>query len=1054
MNSTFRRALGIGLACASVSSVEAHAQSCTNPFTRQVVGDVVDYRVTSDGTRAVFLADAEEDDRFDLFFAPTDGSTPPVKLNPTLPLDGRIDEYAISPDDAWVVILTDDQAKDELSLFSVPITGGTPVELDDADGVDLRVTEFQITADSARVVYFQRDYVAGTSALWGVDIAGGTPVRMTPELQPGDSMEEWTLSPASTHIVYTSYEGSGHWQALWAAPLDGSATRTRLNDLFPGGSSIKDFLVTPDGARVLYRCDLKSYQVDQLWTVRITGGINKRVNRILQVWGDVRAGYRITADGTEVLFAADVLVNEEDDIYRAPVDGSVLSVRMTDASVTGSATEPVLTAAKDRVVYRARPISFEYKLYSSPADGSGPPIELNGPMTPSGEVQSEFLIGANDRVVYRADQDLYDTYELYSVPADGSSGAVKLHPPHVFKEDVARYFKLSEDGQTVLFSTDHAGPEGVFHAYSVPIDGSAAMTRLNETGAVSSGSFETRGALAFFRAADDLIHGILELLARPLDASVPSWKLNGDLAIGPLDGGVGEYDLSPDTNAVSFLGSYDTGGGVYSSTAQVGACSYLAVSEIPSHYDLGSQCAISPDGDWVAYRAQEQIHDPYRLHVVSSLGGPTVEVSGTLPDPARIGEAVFTPDSEHILFEVDDNGAVALHCAPIDGMGPILVVATLEVGADLERLQITPDGSRVVYQARTNPPITSKLFSATLATVTTPIQLSGQTMSSSVDDDWLLTPDGTRALYRAYELSNARELYSVPVDGSQVAVRLNSPVPTGGLVQPSEYIRFSSDGQTVFYIASEEVNDRQDLFRVPLDGSAASTKLNGPLITGANVGSFDVFPDDTRVVYSANAWVLGNAELFVVSTDGSKSPTRVSQPLPVYAGFYGPAVDSTNQWIIALGDLDLDKQVSVYRIKADGTVQERVNNPILFAGGDLDFVLTPDKNMIVMFGNRALKTVNDLYAAPADGSAPFWRLNGGYSGNYTIETDWQLTADSSGVVYRSDETIRGSTELFFAPLDVAGPPWPLTRPPTPPPVHVGPVRKSVIKGTVTKSLGG
>ena len=1042
------------------------AQACSSPFNYPVVGDVIDYVVSADGERVVYRADAEQDDVMELFAVRADGGTLAVKLNLPLPAGGGVEAYAISPDSAYVVFLADDQVNGAWSLFSVPITGGVaPTRIDQAVKPDEQPTSFVITADSARVVYFQEDSAVDTKALWAANLTGGGVTLLTPLLASNESMLGWKVSPDSSVIVYTTYEGSGAWQAIYSAPLDASTPRVRLNPPLPPGRSIEtDFLITPDGARVLYRSDKSKTValVDQLWSVPVSGGINKRINHFLQTWGDVYPNPRLSADGTEVIYRADVRANTVDDLWRAPVDGSVAATRISDAVVTGAVGDGwVFNAARDRVVYRARPVGIGnvYKLFSSPTDGSATTLDLSGTMVEDGEVQLELLMGANDRVVYRADQDEYETFELFSVPVDGSATPAKLHPDLVFKEDVERYFRLSEDGGTVFLSTDQAGPEGYFHAYAVPIDATAGLTRLNEVGAVSANSLETRGDLGFWTGVDDLasLTGIVELRSRRLDVSQPSKKLNGPLARGPRDGDVDAFELSEDGTRAIYDARENTGRGAFGVRVDGTGCSNRLAGE-PPYEQLGFESIFSPDGNWVAYQAQLVVYGPFRVFVVPYNGGTPVEVSGTLPDSANINHDVFTPDSSRVVFEVVDLGVTEIHSAPIDGLGAIVVCATLPAGAEIEELRVSPDGSRVIYRADVDTPSVPELYSAQVEVSAPSVKLSSPSIGGgSVDVDWLFSPDGTRVLYRAYQASVQRELYSVPIDGSLSSVRLNSPVPTGGSVFTTDLLRFSSDGQTVYYLAQEEEDYRVDLFRVPIDGSSSSLRLNGPLISGANVADVGVFTaDDSRVVYSADAWIVDQYELFVVQTDGSQSPTRINQPLPAFGDLVSPAVDATNQWIVAIGDLDVDDRYEIYRIKLDGSVQEKVNDTVVPPNGDLTYRLSPDRRTIVMYGDRAVYARDELYAAPADGSAPFFRLNGGDVHDYQILSDYVLTPDSAGVIYRSDESVDDVFELYYAPLDGSGPSRSLSprlKSPHKKP-QVTPTRKTVIRGTVTKTLGG
>ena len=109
------------------------------------------------------------------------------------------------------------------------------------------------------------------------------------------------------------------------------------------------------------------------------------------------------------------------------------------ADVVDFAVDPGQT----RAVYLADAESDEVvEIYSVPLDRSGPAVKLNGPLPIGGDVvatpRPAFAVGANGRVVYRADQLTDETVELFSAPIDGSQPAVRLNPTLVAGGDTMR----------------------------------------------------------------------------------------------------------------------------------------------------------------------------------------------------------------------------------------------------------------------------------------------------------------------------------------------------------------------------------------------------------------------------------------------------------------------------------------------------------------------------------------------------------------------------------------------------------------------------------------
>ena len=92
------------------------------------------------------------------------------------------------------------------------------------------------------------------------------------------------------------------------------------------------------------------------------------------------------------------------------------------------------------------------------------------------------------------------------------------------------------------------------------------------------------------------------------------------------------------------------------------------------------------------------------------------------------------------------------------------------------------------------------------------------------------------------------ELYSVFLGGGS-PVRLNPLLPFGRNVTS---FQISPDSSRVVYSADQQKAFVGELYGVPLGGpAAAGIKLNGALVAGGIVRSFLISPDSSRVVYVA-----------------------------------------------------------------------------------------------------------------------------------------------------------------------------------------------------------
>lgn len=220
--------------------------------------------------------------------------------------------------------------------------------------------------------------------------------------------------------------------------------------------------------------------------------------------------------------------------------------------------------------------------------------------------------------------------------------------------------------------------------------------------------------------------------------------------------------------------------------------------------------------------------------------------------------------------------------------------------------QLTPDGSRAVYRADQDADEVYELYS--VPTLGGPsVKLSGpMTLGGDVDDSppadtgFLLAPGGARVLYRADQTSDGVfELFSAPVDGSATAVRLHPALASDRDVVRSQFL-FTLDGQRVLYVANQDTSTSAELYLAPADGSQTPIKLTPPMVANGGVRSFGTpefapRPDGKHVVYMADQDVDQVDELFSVPLDGSRVSRRLNGPLAPGGDVWSFAMGPTGQ---------------------------------------------------------------------------------------------------------------------------------------------------------------
>jgi len=500
-------------------------------------------------------------------------------------------------------------------------------------------------------------------------------------------------------------------------------------------------------------------------------------------------------------------------------------------------------------------------------------------------------------------------------------------------------------------------------------------------------------------------------------AGAQSHKVSGDLVLSPatLGGDLEEARFTPDGSRLVYRADGETAGTVdlYSvpSDGSSAAVRLSAASpEIPS--SSVEVFEISPDGEWVVF------HGEFDFRLSSApVDGSALAVQ---LDEFQAGFGI-TPDSAQVVW-LDDE---ALQVAPIDGSAAPTVLSAGEGLNQIHQLGFSADGTRAVLAARTCYPCSAGLFSVLLdgsEPLVSLSSLSGQEFALVPGSDTVVFPDVS---------GGTLGLYAMPIDGSAAPILLS-----GDLFEGPIHLALSPDGERVVY--SDGV---AEVYSAPVDGSAAPVKLNGPLVAGGRlVGSpsgtppFQLTPDGARVVYRADQLVDGLFELFSTPIGGG-AWTKMSGTLVAGGDVSDFQVSPDSIGVLFRADRDVDDLLELYGAPFSGGVFQLSTDPVL-DGDVLEFQITPDDAYVVYRGDLEVNVREELFSVPITGG-PSTKLNGTLAPGGEV-AQWSISPDSSRVAYQADEEVDELLELFCAPVDGDDPASKLNAPldPGPPSGHV------------------
>lgn len=299
-------------------------------------GDVrAGFVVTPDGARAVYVADAEVDEAFELWSS--DGLAAPVKLSPPLVANGDVEpDLVLAPDGTRVYFRADAEVNGRVELYGAPTDGSAPaVKL---SGVPLSGTlvwpSVVVTPDGTRVLFAADLVVNDAWQLYSVDALGLLPPVSLSATLPDYDVTDIVIEPSGAHAVFYAALGITVHQAIFRVPVAGG-TPVKLSHNEPSQGFVGDltyigttpgFQLTPDGTRLLYLFDPFSSGTSALYVRPLDAStpaqrLNPDVADRHPLW------FRVDPTSTWAYYVTGF--ESGYDLHRVPLDLSTLSERVT-----------------------------------------------------------------------------------------------------------------------------------------------------------------------------------------------------------------------------------------------------------------------------------------------------------------------------------------------------------------------------------------------------------------------------------------------------------------------------------------------------------------------------------------------------------------------------------------------------------------------------------------------------------------------------------------------------------------------------------------------------
>lgn len=266
-----------------------------------------------------------------------------------------------------------------------------------------------------------------------------------------------------------------------------------------------------------------------------------------------------------------------------------------------------------------------------------------------------------------------------------------------------------------------------------------------------------------------------------------------------------------------------------------------------------------------------------------------------------------------------------------------------------------------------------------------------------------------------------QQLYVMDITGSNVK-KLSSD---------SEKVHFYSEVPNTSDLVYFDSVGKQ-LYKLPKLGGAKLPLLNTPVAIYFfnGISKFEVI-NSSYLVFPADQ--IFSRSIYSVPLDGSGEIILHPAP-PVFGGFSNYMISNDKQKVIIVGDFEVDEKYELYSANIDGSAKTKIS-PVLGASSDVREVIaiSPDSTKVAFAANYTSTSNNDLYLVNISGGGltkltptltAGQNVSPGSASSCNQERKYGcqivFTNDSSKVIYNSDQRINNVDEIFAVNADGTG----------------------------------
>ena len=222
--------------------------------------------------------------------------------------------------------------------------------------------------------------------------------------------------------------------------------------------------------------------------------------------------------------------------------------------------------------------------------------------------------------------------------------------------------------------------------------------------------------------------------------------------------------------------------------------------------------------------------------------------------------------------------------------------------------------------------------------------------------------DVTIGLYASFTVNFPPVVFMADKDvtGTEI-IKLSNELGSGGDVVDFEV---SPDGIWVAYVADQDIDEKFELFVVPVDKSASESaqRISGLPMAGDGIKeitdeqyAFAWAPDSSRVAYLADQTTAGVIELYSNTPDGTSQTTRRLSVLgtgrDVEDFAWSPNLIN-NRLIAYRADQQTLDVIELYTTRPDATFSQKISTGLGFRSNVTAFTWAKDAERIAFIANK------------------------------------------------------------------------------------------------------